>query len=206
MAIEDGDYETAERGLKEAIAMNKDAIDLNYYLIELYKRIDNQSALEDTLLALHAKWPDESAFSAELVELYKKQERIDKIINLLQEQINAKPDYSNLHADIGYFYSLLENHKEAEKSLKEALKLDPENSYALNTLAWLYCETNSDLDYALTLARRAVSLENDNFNFFDTLAEVYYLLGSYDLALEAIETALRLSEDNSYFAEQKPKS
>lgn len=67
--------------------------------------------------------------------------------------------------------------------LNHIIVLDPENSEALNNLAYYMCENGRDLSVALSLVDRALALTPDNFNAIDTRAWILFKKGDVAGAL-----------------------
>ncbi len=79
-----------------------------------------------------------------------------------------------------------------EQTLQEQLEAWPNDSTALNNLAWMYARCNRKLEEALPLAKRGVELAPNSPVFLDTLAEVKYRLGMVDEAIECMRRCVRL--------------
>ncbi|NNL65902.1 MAG: hypothetical protein HKP30_06655, partial [Myxococcales bacterium] len=78
----------------------------------------------------------------------------------------------------------------------------------LNNYAWLIATSHRTdaeaLDVALRLARRAVAeTGREDPNVLDTLAEVQFVAGDSEAAVDTIEEAIALSPDEPYFQEQR---
>lgn len=79
-----------------------------------------------------------------------------------------------------------------EQTLLAQLEAWPNDSTALNNLAWMYARCNRKLEEALALAKRGVELAPSSPVFLDTLAEVKYRLGSVDEAIKDMRGCVRL--------------
>jgi tetratricopeptide (TPR) repeat protein len=64
--------------------------------------------------------------------------------------------------------------KEASAAYNKVLGLDPDNSLALNNLAYMTADTGGDLDQAMTFAERAKKRAPNSADVSDTLGYVYY--------------------------------
>ncbi|MCD4779129.1 MAG: CPBP family intramembrane metalloprotease [Candidatus Omnitrophica bacterium] len=76
-----------------------------------------------------------------------------------------------------------------EELLLTSLEEDPDFPAALNALAWLYAEQHQDLERALELVEKALTLEPNTAAYLDTKAEVLYQLDRCEEAA-AIESKL----------------
>ncbi len=88
------------------------------------------------------------------------------------------------------------------------LRLDHAPADLLNDTAWMIAISRSPtppaLEVALRLAERAVGeSERGNANILDTLAEVLFLVGKRDLAVQTIDEAIHLEPMEPYFREQR---
>jgi tetratricopeptide (TPR) repeat protein len=87
------------------------------------------------------------------------------------------------------------DYEEAVRLYRLAIEYNPDDTFALNNLAWtLAYDLQTDLDAALDYALRAVELDPDP-SYYDTLGMVYYRLQRYDEALAAYTEALTLEPD-----------
>ena len=72
----------------------------------------------------------------------------------------------------------------------------------MNRLAWLYAKKKTNLAKAQRLSRKAVKSDPQNHKYLDTLAEVYYVRGKTDQAVEIINKALAIDKDNRLYKQQ----
>jgi tetratricopeptide (TPR) repeat protein len=127
----------------------------------------------------------------------------------LRQQIEAQPRNLQLHQNLAMVYHKLGRYREAVKTYEQLIILDPNQSLALNNLAWLLAtvedQTLQDPKRALVLAKRAVALERSAM-YLDTLAEAYYANGMIPEAIESIKEAISVAEgDRSYYEGQLRK-
>ena len=77
--------------------------------------------------------------------------------------------------------------EEAEAAYRAWLRLDPRSAAANNNLAYLMAERGRNLDEAVNLASRAVSLSPQDRTYKDTLGYVYLRNGHVGEALHIFE-------------------
>lgn len=82
-------------------------------------------------------------------------------------------------------------------NLERALRIDPDNANALNSLGFILAEQNIKIDLALTYCRRAVERQPDNPAYLDSLALACRRHGRYREAKELYERAVRASSGNA---------
>jgi tetratricopeptide (TPR) repeat protein len=81
----------------------------------------------------------------------------------------------------------------AEKDFQEALKLTPDNPQVLNYLGYSWVDQGINLDQALEMIRKAVTLRPKDGYIVDSLGWAYYRLGKFEEAAAELEKAIVLS-------------
>jgi tetratricopeptide (TPR) repeat protein len=81
----------------------------------------------------------------------------------------------------------------AEKDFQQALKLSPDNPQVLNYLGYSWVDQGVNLDQALEMIRKAVSLRPKDGYIIDSLGWAYYRLGRFEEAAAELEKAIVLS-------------
>jgi Flp pilus assembly protein TadD len=111
-----------------------------------------------------------------------------------------RPNQAIYRVRLGTLLLRLKDDAAAEKELKKALELDPNQREALNYLAQIYLGTHRNLPEALALCRRCVSLQPTAANY-DLLALACYLNGQSDEARTAATEAVRLDPSKAEYRE-----
>jgi tetratricopeptide (TPR) repeat protein len=81
---------------------------------------------------------------------------------------------------------------EAEKDLKKAFEMNPNEPDVLNYLGYSWIERGENLEQAVELVKRAVAARPDSGAITDSLGWGYYKLGNFQLAVELLERAAQL--------------
>lgn len=82
--------------------------------------------------------------------------------------------------------------RSAVRDLQAALKLDPNNTLALNDLAYLWADRGVHLHQALRDIQQAVAAEPENGAYLDSLGWVYFHLNQLPEAIRQLQKAVRL--------------
>lgn len=103
------------------------------------------------------------------------------------------PDlYWALYLARGLCYDLSGQPDKAITDYEAALKLQPENPEALNTLAYAWAEKGKNLDKAQTMAEQALMMEPDAAHIIDTMGWVLYRRDEPAKAIPFIERASQM--------------
>lgn len=79
---------------------------------------------------------------------------------------------------------------EAEAWFRKVLDIDPNNAQTLNYLAYMFAERGVKLPEALTMIKKAVVLDPQNYAYLDTEGWVYFKQGEYALAEDTLSKAV----------------
>ena len=77
----------------------------------------------------------------------------------------------------------------AEDYFKKILALDPNNSMTLNYYGYMLADRGVQLDEALKMIQKAVTLDPQNYAYLDSLGWTYFKLGQYTLSEENLRRA-----------------
>jgi tetratricopeptide (TPR) repeat protein len=80
--------------------------------------------------------------------------------------------------------------------MKAVIDSDPNHAEALNYLGYTYAEQGVKLDEAESLIKRALVQKPNDGYITDSLGWVYYKKGLYIKAIELLEEAARLADDD----------
>lgn len=85
---------------------------------------------------------------------------------------------------------------EAELDFRKGLEIDPDNASIENDLGYMYADRGIKLDEAVTMLKKAIASDPQNYAFLDSLAWAYYKQGQYAMAEDyERKAALRMSND-----------
>ncbi len=85
----------------------------------------------------------------------------------------------------------------AEKDLKKALELQPDQPYVLNYLGYTWVDRGEHLQDGIRMLQKAVEQKPDDGFIMDSLAWAYFRLGQYDKAVVYQEKAVSLEPGDS---------
>jgi len=106
------------------------------------------------------------------------------------EKLAARPEEKQYVKFLqGSIYERQKKYDQAEQAFRQVLQQDPNNSMTLNYLGYMLADRNTHLEEALTLVKKALDSDPQNYNYIDSLGWVYFKLGNYDQAEENLRRA-----------------
>ncbi|HHV61219.1 MAG TPA: tetratricopeptide repeat protein [Firmicutes bacterium] len=116
--------------------------------------------------------------------------RYDKAAEAFERVIELEPAHTLARNNLGLVYMELGRFEDAEKQFKTVIATEPQNAAAYNNLGFMYADSGKDVDGAIRLIEKAISLEPANPVFMDSLGWAYYKKGWLDEATRALKRAL----------------
>ena len=120
----------------------------------------------------------------ELGQLYQRRHELSKSVAVLQKARNLAPDDWRTAARLGTVQQEAGLRSESRRSYEQAVRLGGDDADLWNNLAYLQAEMGSNLEDALTLARKAVAKEPSNSQYADTVGFIYLKKRDFASALQ----------------------
>jgi tetratricopeptide (TPR) repeat protein len=106
------------------------------------------------------------------------------------DKISARPEEkAYIQFLLGSVYERQKKYDQAEQMFRQVLQQDPNNGMTLNYLGYMLADRNAHLEEALTLIKKALTLEPQNAAYLDSLGWAYFRLGNFDQAEENLRKA-----------------
>jgi tetratricopeptide (TPR) repeat protein len=152
---------------------------------------------------------------SEALELFPEDFQINYFLGLahysLQEFENAEIFYKKalsidtnsiaaMHA-LAMAYDQNKKWEESDQLYTELIALNINDAQAYNNYAYSLIERNEDVDYALTLAKKAIELSPKTSSYLDTIGWIYFKLNDLEKAKEFIGEAIVYDESSSVILE-----
>jgi tetratricopeptide (TPR) repeat protein len=131
--------------------------------------------------------------------LYIEEKQTDSAIGQYQKAVELQPKSAPLVTMVGNLYLQKGDLGTARKYYTQALEIDPNFAVANANMAWVDAEEGKDLDVALGMAQKAISLMPEVPSISDTLAWVMYKKGNYSGAIPLLETCVKKAPDSAQF-------
>ncbi|MCM8527997.1 MAG: hypothetical protein NE327_15855 [Lentisphaeraceae bacterium] len=131
--------------------------------------------------------------------------KIKDAVETAEKFLELSPHYYEFHVHVTNSLKKSGQQKESDsyfakymKLYEDQLELSPMNSTAMNDWAWSAALCDRKLDEAEKKARKAVELDSENANLWDTLAEVLFRKGQVKDAVKMQQKACDLTDPQRY--------
>jgi TolB-like protein/Flp pilus assembly protein TadD len=122
---------------------------------------------------------------------------LERADQLARAALKIDPQLSEAHLVMGGVYGQRFQYAKAAEELREAVRIEPQNSLAWDSLSWaLSYEIPPDATGSEQAAREALRLEPARFTIYYHLARALIAQGRYDEALTALKSGKDLSPNS----------
>ena len=160
--------------------------------ISLNDKNINQNKIRILLENLSKNHPKNWELKILLADIYRVDKKYNESIDLYSqiiEDVLAENKWSIFYSR-GIAYERSNNWKKAEADLKMAMKLQPNDPYIINYLAYSWLDREMNIDMALNLLEKAVELEPTDGYILDSLGWAYYLSNLIEQSIYFLEKAV----------------
>ncbi len=144
--------------------------------------------------------PQRSDAAIALADVLRRNERFEEAVSYYDtaiartEAIEAR--HWSLYYSRGVTLERIDQWSRAEADFLKALELQPDQPLVLNYLGYSWVEQGINLEYALELIERAVTLRPTDGYIIDSLGWAFYRLGDFKNAVKHLERAVELRADD----------
>ena len=150
------------------------------YLMSNFQKIQNPN---NRILLDVANFNRNSKKYEDAIEYY------SKIIESLDDNDEIKSD---LLYRRGGSYERIKKYQRADEDLTNSLKINPDDAYVLNYLAYSWLERNLKIDEAIEMLEIAYAAKNNDPYIIDSIGWAYYLIKDYIKAENFLRRAVEL--------------
>src|SRR5215472_9553889 len=154
------------------------------------------------LKTMATEQPQSVAVEVQLGDVLRNKKRYAEAVTAYDEALRragavGMPERWSLFYDRGVALERAGQWDRAEKDLKHALELKPEQPLVLNYLGYSWIDRGENLEEGLKMIEKAVELRPDDGYIVDSLGWAHYRMGDYAGAVEQLEKALELVPSDS---------
>ncbi len=130
---------------------------------------------------------------------------VDKALEAYRKVLNVDPGQSELAVQVATLLSKQDSFPQAIDVLKDAIKANPKDSGPYLQLAFIYAKYLKRTDQAVDYANRAINLDPRNIDAYQRLFEIELAAGEEKKALQSLDRALKVQNDDPTFWAQLGK-
>jgi len=174
---------------------------LYLYQASLAEEVKNTREAIGSLEKAVALFPEDDRVRYFLGSLYDKEGRVDDGLAQMEALIKFNPNHAEALNYLGYTYTVRGVRLgDAEKFLKKALQLKPDNGFIVDSWGW-YLFTVGNIRDSVVQLERAARLKPQESTILEHLADAYVKAGFAERAVQTYADAIRFTEQ----AEEKSK-
>ncbi len=132
----------------------------------------------------------------DIANFYKNSKKYKKAIKFYSKIINTLEENSGMKSDLlyrrGASYERIGEYEKADEDLIHSLKINPEDAYVLNYLAYSWLERDYKIKEAIEMLERAYSYKNNDPYIIDSIGWGYYLIDDFLKAEKFLKRAVEL--------------
>ena len=132
----------------------------------------------------------------DLANFYKRSKDYKTAIKYYSKVIENLDENSEIKSDILYrrggSYERSGDYLNADKDLIESLKINPDDAYVLNYLAYSWLERDYKIEEAMEMLKTAYAAESEDPYIIDSIGWAYYLINDYQEAEKYLKRAVEM--------------
>ena len=139
-------------------------------------------------------------FLFDVANFYKNSKEYEKAIEYYSKIIETLDETPEIKADLLYrrggTHERMQNFTKADEDLIHSLKLNPDDAYVLNYLAYSWLERDFKINEAIKMLEKAYALEDEDPYIIDSIGWAYYLINDFIKAERFLKRAVELMPDD----------
>ena len=183
----------AIKEMEKAAAGEPDRVDLKVALANLYVRAERYDDAIKIYNDVLSKNPKAADILFKLAETFRRKGDINQSIDTFRKASQAAPNDAAPLIQLGLLMDSVGQHDHSKPIYEQVLRIQPDNPFALNNLAYIKADEGNDLDSALSMAQKAYQALPTSPDVADTLGWVYI---KKNLSPEAVRLYTDLVQKN----------
>ena len=186
----------------------KDSVLRDYADLQIALNLQRTEKGKDAIAKLEAvvaRSPKDTDALVTLASVYRSNDDYVKAGDFYSQALGQLEDKDpatwRVYYDRGIVYDHLKQYDKSEPDFRKALALSKDDPSVLNYLGYSMIDRGVNLDEAITMVKKAVSLKPNDGYFTDSLGWAYYTLRDYDQAVTYCERAVDLVPSDPLIAE-----
>ena len=196
------DYDKAKKILRK---FKKEDIFYHWYRVKKEAQIiakikNNDESLNFIIKEFNKIEKPNKKILFDLANFYKNSKKYDEAIRYYTKIIDTLEKDEKIKSDLLYrrggSYERAGKYEMADKDLLHSLKINPDDAYVLNYLAYSWLERNYQIDKAIEMLEIAYEARSDDPYIIDSIGWAYFLIDEYTKAEKFLRRAVELMPDD----------
>ena len=136
----------------------------------------------------------------DIANFYKNAKMYEEAIDYYTQIISSLSDKSDMKSDLLYrrggSYERMGNYEKSDEDLLHSLRINPDDAYALNYLAYSWLERDYKIDEAFQMLEKAYATKSEDPYIIDSIGWAYYLIDNYVEAEKYLKRAVELMPED----------
>ena len=136
----------------------------------------------------------------DVANFYKNSKKYEKAIDYYSKIISSLKDTSDIKSDLLYrrggSYERLGEYKKSDEDLLYSLRINPDDAYVLNYLAYSWLERDYKIDEAFQMLEKAYAFKSNDPYIIDSIGWAYFLIDDYIEAEKFLKRAVELMPED----------
>jgi len=136
----------------------------------------------------------------DVANFYKNSKKYEKAIEYYTKIISSLGTNLEIKSEILYrrggSYERLRQYEKADEDLMNSLKINPDDAYVLNYLAYSWLERDYQIEQAMEMLEKAYALRSNDPYITDSIGWAYYLIENYVEAEKYIKKAVEIMPED----------
>ena len=136
----------------------------------------------------------------DIANFYKNSKKYKKAIEYYSKIISSLVNDSKIKSDLLYrrggSYERLGDYQKADEDLMYSLRINPDDAYTLNYLAYSWLERDYKIEEAMKMLEKAYALRSNDPYITDSIGWAYYLIDDYIEAEKYLKKAVELMPED----------
>jgi len=173
--------------------------EVNFYLLEsgLHAENGDDAAAKKALLLGNSNIPNHPQILFQLGVIEEKEGNLDQTLKYMEQIISSYPDHADALNFVGYI--LADRNEQLDRAMvliSRANRLEPDNGYILDSLAWVNYRMGN-FEEAWEIIKRAVSLKPEQAELWYHYGDIAAALKKKKSAAKGYNKALKLNPENA---------
>ena len=164
----------------------------NLKKLSILKSSKKNNEYSKLLFKISKIWPTNEYILYELANYYKSKDKYNHSLSIYKNLIEKYGEREDILFSYATNLDMLGRWQEAKPIFFKILEKKPNDSYTLNYISYKLALKEEELDLALDLIKRALSIDPDNGYFLDTLGWVEFKRKNYSKAVFFLEKSVSI--------------